>query len=176
MNINEINVKLERIIGKKIPNQRTIAKYLKEILQENEEIVAYATGVYDGKRMNLLTTNKRVIIFNKGLIRVTQVEIPIEKINSIGKYKGLISGKIHIWDSSSKIEINNVPKKQIEPFVNATNQQINNYKSFKIEVNNITEKDIADKIDKLAELHKEGVLTDYEFTMKKMELLEKIQK
>lgn len=53
---------------------------------------------------------------------------------------------------------------------------MNNYKSFKIEINKTVEKDVTDKIEKLATLHKEGELTDYEFAMKKMELLEKLKK
>ena len=33
-----------------------------------------------------------------------------------------------------------------------------------------------DKIERLAELYREGVLTEYEFATKKMELLEKLKK
>ena len=46
----------------------------------------------------------------------------------------------------------------------------------KIEHRYINEETIEDKIKKLAELHKDGILTDYEFATKKIELLEKIKK
>lgn len=175
--INEIDAQIKKILGYyRLINKKIINQYLQEILQDNEDIKAFALGVYENKQMNLVTTNKRVIIFNKGFIKCTQVEIPIEKINSIGQNIGLIYGEIHIWDSSSKISITKVPIKQVELFVKSTNEQLNNYKSFKIEVNKTVEKDITDKIEKLAELYKEGILTEYEFTIKKMELLENLKK
>ncbi len=176
-NVDEIDKKIKKLLGRYIlPNRNFTIKYLSEVLQSDEEIEAFAVGVVDGKRMNLLTTNKRVILFNKGLIRSMQIEIPIEKINSIGQQRGFLTGEIHIWDGSSQILINNVPVNQIGAFVDNTNQQINNYKSFKIEVNKTVEKDITDKIEKLSELYRDGVLTEYEFSMKKMELLEKLKK
>ncbi len=176
MKIDEIDARLQKILGKKLMNQKIIVKYLVGILQPNEQIEAFATGMFENKTMSLLTTNKRVIIFHKGLIGSTQIEIPIEKINSIGQKKGFLVGELHIWDGSSKIVITKVPVGQISKYVSATNDIINNYKTIKIEMNQTVEKDITDKIEKLAELHKEGILNDYEFATKKMELLEKIQK
>ena len=45
----------------------------------------------------------------------------------------------------------------------------------KIEHRHVTEETVEEQIKKLGELHKDGVLTDYEFSMKKMELLEKLK-
>lgn len=177
MTIQEVDRKIKQLLGYYIlPNRKIINQYLSEILCEDEEIKAFAMGMYENKNMNVVTTNKRVIIFNKGFIKCTQVEIPIEKINSIEKKIGLMYGEIHIWDSSSKILVNKVPSKQVEVFVKTTNEQMNNYKSFKIEVNKTVEKDIMDKIERLAGLQKEGILTEYEFATKKMELLEQLKK
>ena len=98
-NINEIDKKIKKILGKyKLTNQKIINQYLSETLQEDEEIVAFAVGSYENKKMNLLTTNRRIIIFNKGIIGCTQVEFPIEKINSIGQRRGIFMGEICIWD------------------------------------------------------------------------------
>lgn len=46
----------------------------------------------------------------------------------------------------------------------------------KIEHRYINEETAEDKIKKLSELYKEGILTEYEFVTKKMELLEKLNK
>lgn len=46
----------------------------------------------------------------------------------------------------------------------------------KIEHRYITEETIEEQIKKLGELYKDGILTDYEFSTKKMELLEKLKK
>ncbi len=45
----------------------------------------------------------------------------------------------------------------------------------KIEHKYITEKTVEEQIEKLADLHNNGALTDYEFATKKMELLEKLK-
>lgn len=45
----------------------------------------------------------------------------------------------------------------------------------KIEHRYITEEDVQDQIKKIAELYKDGVLTEYEYSIKKQELLEKIK-
>lgn len=45
----------------------------------------------------------------------------------------------------------------------------------KIEHRHIEEKSYEQKIDELSKLHKNGALTDYEYSMKKQELLEKIK-
>lgn len=176
---------IENIIDRKSPQKyvfagvevkKKIYNYINEMIRENEEVVALVNGAYEGKNMYLLATNKRIIIFNKGWLSSTQVEIPIEKINSIGQSKGIVFGEIHIWDGSSKIVITNVHKNDIAKFVKIANEQMDNYKSFKIEVSKTTERDTVDKIEKLAELHKEGTLTDYEFATKKMELLDNLKK
>lgn len=199
--IVEVERNLRKIVGdNKVSSKKTIIKYLSGILQENEEILAFAQGtyqkdrvnnkskrrrspttnknveIYGYMRMNLITTNKRVIIFNKQLTKVTQIEIPIERLEAINYCKGFLYGEIHISNSNFCISINRILKQFVEPFVNTTNKQMENYKSFKIEVNQTVERDITDKIEKLAELHKEGILTEYEFAIKKMELLEKLKK
>ena len=176
-NKKEIETQIKGVLGNyKLLTLNNIAFYLEKVIQDDEEIKAFVFGVYENEKMNLLTTNKRVIIFKVGIIKSSQIEIPIEKINSIAQSRGFMSGEIHIWDSSSKISLTKVPINLIDNFVKATNEQINNYKSFKIEVNKTIEQDITDKIEKLAGLHKEGILTDYEFSTKKMELLEKLKK
>lgn len=95
----------------------------------------------------------------------------------MSKYNGLFLGRIQIWnDSLSSAVIENVPKSDVSIFINKVNEQIDNYRNFSVEINQNIEKDITDKIKKLGELHKEKVLTDYEFSMKKMELLDKFKK
>jgi len=66
---------------------------------------------------------KRVIFLDKGMIfGLKQIEIPLEKINSIGHKKGLILGDIEIWDGASRMKIQNVQKDTLVPFVNAVNK------------------------------------------------------
>ena len=142
-------------------------------LRDDENILYFTRG----NGQSIFCTNKRIIILYINGMKQYQKQIPIEKISSIVTQTGLMYGKIKITDNaSSKIVIDKVVGDDAKIFVNKVNEQMENYKSFKIEINNTTEKDITDKIEKLAELHKEGILTDYEFATKKMELLEKLKK
>lgn len=58
---------------------------------------------------------------------------------------------------------------------NGKENYIENGTVTKIEHRYITEEDAMSKIQKLSELHEAGVLTDYEFSVKKQELLDKVK-
>lgn len=183
--IKEINGKIEKRkqelkkINSKCSCNRGVIKELNDIIDEREDIIYFTGGTYEKQYYNIFITNKRVIFLSSILLNTAQLQISIEKINSISKTKGLIVSKIKIWDGSGSItgvEIERVPTGDATIFVNKVNEQINNYKSFSIEVNKTVEKDIMDKIEKLSELYKDGVLTEYEFATKKLELLEKLKK
>lgn len=58
---------------------------------------------------------------------------------------------------------------------NGKENYIENGTVTKIEHRYITEEDAMSKIQKLSELHDAGVLTDYEFSIKKQELLDKVK-
>lgn len=150
-----------------------LAHTLNNIIEDNEEIKIISTGKYIKKDINILSTNKRVLIVNTG-ITPQRDEIRIDKINSLMLQSRGIIPELHIVVSGTEFIIENITKGQ--EFINIVNEQMDNYKSFNIEINKTIEKDITDKIERLEELHKEGVLTDYEFSTKKMELLEKLKK
>lgn len=146
---------------------------LKDSIQDDEDIKIICSGKYKNKQLEILSTNKRIIMVNTGIMPERN-EISIEKIDSMQlESKGLFIA-LHINVGSTKFIIENLSNYQ--EFMNVVNEQMNNYKSFKIEINKTVEKDVTDKIEKLAELHKEGILTEYEFATKKMELLESLKK
>lgn len=150
-----------------------LAHTLNNIIEDDEDIKIICTGKYNNKQLEILSTNKRILMVNSGIVP-QRSEIRIEKINSLILQSKGITTSLHIIVSGTEFIIENISKCQ--EFMNIVNEQINNYKSFKIEINRTTEKDITDKIQRLAELHKEGILTDYEFSTKKMELLEQLKK
>lgn len=128
--------------------------------------------------MNVIfVTNKKIILIDNVILNKGVQQVPMESISSISKERGVLLGKIKIINNSGKeMLIENVSTSEIDIFIKKVNEQKENYKSFNIEVNKTVERDITDKIEKLSELYKEGVLTEYEFATKKMELLEKLKK
>lgn len=156
---------------------KEVIKELNEQLRENEDIKYFTGGLYKKKYYNIFITNKSIIFISSDIFNKEQLQVPIEKITSISKKKGLLGGKIQIWEgSNSSVIIENIPTKSIDILVNKINEQMENYKSFNIEINKTLERDITDKIEKLSDLYKDGVLTEYEFSIKKMELLDKLKK
>lgn len=176
---NQITSRSEELkkINEKCSYNRGIVKELNNTLSPDEKIIYFTGGTYNSKNYNIFVTNRRVVFISSVAFNVEQFQIPIEKISSISTVKGLLTSNIKIWDGSAiGVEIYQVKNKQATIFVNKVNEQLENMKTFSIQVNKNIERDILDKIEKLSELCKDGILTEYEFNMKKMELLEKLKK
>lgn len=156
---------------------RGVVQELNNMLMENEEVVYFISGAYEKKLNVIFITNKKIILIDNVILNKGVQQVPIESISSISKERGVLLGKIKIINNSGKeMLIENVSTSEIDIFIKKVNEQKENYKSFNIEVNKTVERDITDKIEKLSELYKEGVLTEYEFATKKMELLDKLKK
>ncbi|AJD28050.1 PH domain-containing protein [Clostridium botulinum] len=98
-------------------------KFLPEVLREDEEIKYMTSGFLDGNTWLVTCTNKRVIFLDKGMIfGLKQKEIPLEKINSIAQQRGLLMGKLEIWDGASRMMIEQVSKDTLKPFIDAVNK------------------------------------------------------
>lgn len=77
---------LDRFKEVNVPELSGIKKEIKElsnILQENEIIMYGTRGSYDGGVWLITCTDKRILFLDKGMIKLKQVEIPIDKINSV---------------------------------------------------------------------------------------------
>ncbi len=147
-------------------------KYLPEILTDNEKILYLTSGLMDGNTWLITCTNRRVIFLDKGMVYgLKQVETPLERINSIQQKTGMMFGEIAIWDGSSKMEIKNVMKKTVKPFVEAVNKAIDAAKRSNSGGGSSATIDPAAQLEKFAELKNKGVITEKEFQAKKKELL-----
>lgn len=146
-------------------------KELPNIIQE-DEIITYATsGMLNGNTWLVVSTNKRVIFLDKGMIfGLKQIEIPLGKINSIGHKKGLILGEIEIWDGASKMNVTHVSKDTLVPFVNAVNKAREELNKPQAQIVN-QQVSSADEILKFKALLDQGIITLEEFNKKKKELL-----
>lgn len=146
-------------------------KEVKELTNiiSDDEVITYATsGVYEGHTWLVVSTSKRIIFLDKGMLfGVNQIEIPLSKVNAVKYRKGLFVGEIEIWDGASMFKVKNVLKKTLIPFVNAVNDSIE-----EIEKSQKSSKaSVADEIIKFKKLLDEGAITQEEFDNKKKELL-----
>lgn len=152
-------------------------KELPNILHDDEELLYITSGFLEGNTWLISCTNKRIIFLDKGMVfGLKQKEIPLDKINSIEHKTGLVLGEISIWDGASKIEIKNITKKTIKPMIDILNNSIQEFKnktnSFQQEnKQGLNEDDIISKLERLAKLKEQGILTEEEFLQGKAKIL-----
>ena len=124
----ELDLEYKRI-AKEVGDDRFFTKkelrYLPEILMEREQIVAFSSGIMDGKTWLITLTDKRVVFLDKGMLYgLKQTSIPISKISSVSGETGMMFGKITISTGSDEKCISKVWKKTVRPFTNRLNEII----------------------------------------------------
>lgn len=149
-------------------------KELPNIMYEGETIEYLMSGFLNGNTWLITCTNKRVLFLDKGMLfGCQQLEIPLEKINSIEAKKGLILGSITIWDGASPMKIDNVQKQSLQPFVKTVNNARESAKNSNFQSSRIVENkdDYISQLEKLAILKDKGIVTAEEFEAKKKQIL-----
>lgn len=180
--------KLEEIqmVIKSLPNGATFwngkeIKALPSILWEDETVEAVIGGVYNKGRGVLVSSNKRLLFVDKGLMWGLKVEdFPYDKISSIQYSKGLLMGEITIYTSGNKATIEGTDKQYCAQFCEQVRARITKISSsacaakdtsFPIEKTQ-NQGDLIEKIKHLGELKMQGILTDEEFALAKQKLLQ----
>lgn len=155
---------------------RKEVKELPNILWEDEELEKLVQGRY-GKGFGILAaTNKRLIFVDKGFLVGLRVEdFPYDKITSIQYETGLFFGKVTIFSSGNKAEIDNINKIYVRDFAEYIRARITTIKE---PVNMPTQRvdnsqDVITQIERLAKLKKDGILSEDEFIEQKKKLLKK---
>lgn len=175
MNHQDVLARLRDVNVTDLFGTKKEVKELPNILRNDETIMYATSGFVDGNTWLITCTNKRILFLDKGMIYgLKQVEIPIEKINSVSYSKGLMFGNITIHHGSDHMEIKQINKITLNPLVDAINNEIENLKGEKNDPIQSKELSysIADEIKKFKGLLDEGVITEDEFQTKKKELLE----
>lgn len=146
--------------------------YLPEILRENENIYGLTSGFYDGNTWLIVCTDSRLVFLDKGMIYgLKQVEIPLDKVNSIELKTGMFLADIIVWDGASKVKIENIDKGYAKKFVDIINNTLHFYKNKPIPSANSAVLDLPSQLEKLASLKDKGILTEDEFQEQKKKLL-----
>ena len=156
-----LNTNYNRRINKTI---KKIATYLENTIMPNEKILAVAyVNIYT------IVTDKRIIIkgANSSYINI----IPIEKITSLTQS----DSRIFINQSWVNLLSTNMATKVMNIINNEISKTQTVKSAIKIENKIVTEETIASQLKKLSDLHDAKVLNDFEYSMKKQELLEKMK-
>ncbi len=105
---------------------------------------------------------------------VKQIDVNLQNIVSVGGKTGLLFGEITISTSGQNYTIKNVMKAPVIPFTNLVNETRNNAtQSTQTNPQPVAanQDDVIAKIERLAKLKADGVLTDQEFQQQKQLIL-----
>ncbi|MGE0560467.1 MAG: PH domain-containing protein [Flavobacteriales bacterium] len=146
------------------------------MLAQDENLDNIIQGFYNNSIGILVSTNRRLIFIDKGLIYGLKVEdFPLDKISSIQYETGLIMGKLKIHTSANIAVIDKVDKNQVRNFAEFVRNKIESKsESQNTSSSTVVESDIFDKLEKLGKLKDSGVLSEEEFNDQKTKLLGKI--
>ena len=180
--------RLSKIVGDSPFGTKKEFFHLPEILNVGEKPLAVASGLMDGNTWLLTLTNQRVIFLDKGMFfGIKQVDVRLADIVSVGGKTGLMFGEIQVSTSGQDYVIKDVLKKVVIPFTNLINEARNNLHKqtlpqesaaeAQVPVSDSAEKDTLsfdermDKIERLADMKEEGILTEEEFQQQKQIIL-----
>lgn len=173
--LQEINEQIKNLDGFSRFFGKMEIKELPKILWEDEKIEKLVQGTYDKDMGILVATNKRLIFINKGIFKLKVEDFPYDKISSIQYEMKLLFGEITIYTSGNRAEIEQIQKDHVRSFceyVRARITSITEHKSSKPEtIYKSSHDDIIEKLERLATLKEQGILTEEEFVEQKKRIL-----
>jgi hypothetical protein len=150
-------------------------KELPKILWEDERVEQIIQGMYNNGNGVLVATNKRLVFVDKGLMFGLKVEdFPYDKITSIQYETGMLMGEITIFASGNKAEIKYLDKARTRVFAEFVRARITAASSHaSMSKDNAAPQadDVVSKLERLAALKSQGILTDEEFLDQKRKIL-----
>ena len=171
--LNEIKKQIQELKLSNISNYlgRKEINELPQILAESETIDNIAQGTYNNGQGILVSTNRRLVFVDKGLLYGLKVEdFPLDKITTIQYETGLLLGEIKIHTSGNIAKIDNVEKATARAFAEFIRNKLSQPKETTAPIIN-NQPDVYDQLEKLAKLKEQGILTQEEFDTQKKKLL-----
>jgi|688.fasta_scaffold85934_3 hypothetical protein len=176
--LEEINSQVSKIQGLHRLLVRKEIKELPDILWDNEQIENIIVGVYNNSNGVLVATGKRLIFIDKGLFSLKVEDFPYDKISSIQYEVGWMLGKLTIFSSGNKAVIEKISTGQTKTFAEWLRARISSDTKNNISASQQLQSqkyqedgDVISKLEKLAKLKKQGILTQDEFETQKSKLL-----
>lgn len=101
---------------------------LPQILEDNERILAITSGFVDKNTWLLVCTDRRVIFLDRGwLYGIKQIQMPLNRINSIDHEIGIAFGTISIWDGATRMTVGTILRSKVHYFVKVAKRAIEEY-------------------------------------------------
>ena len=99
--------------------------HLPKILMDEEQVLAFSSGLMDGNRWLIALTDRRVVFLDKGMFYGTRhTTVPIDKVSAVHGQTSLFYGKITIIAGGAEMTITQVMKHTVLPFTNKLQEVI----------------------------------------------------
>jgi hypothetical protein len=177
--LDEVKEQLNRLDTASAVLARKEIRELPNILWEGEAIRGAAQGVYNSHIGILVATDRRLIFVDKGMISLKVEDFPYDKVSSIQYQTGWIFGDITIFASGNRAQIKQIPKDAARAFAETVRNMISGGapapqappQSAPAPQAAGAGDDFMEKLEKLARLKEQGILTDEEFAEQKAKVL-----
>jgi Bacterial PH domain/Short C-terminal domain len=161
--------------------------YLPKILSEGENVLAVTSGFMQNRTWLAACTDRRILFIDRGMFFGTrQVQINLDRLQTIESDVGLFFGSIRVVDAGSAMSIGMVLKQSIAPFVRTVQDAMDQYKrnmaydmarattnAMSGATHNVAPKPgITDELERLAKLKADGHLSEAEYASAKTKLLQ----
>ena len=170
-------------INERVTSDKKVLLTLPEHLLENEVVFAFTQGITrelkTGSMSLIVLTNERFILLEKGVFfksRSVQ-SINLLNVSAVTAIEGWFMGKLSIDLGARIIRIDSCLKNTVSIVANIANrciQDLKNKKNVGSQVALHHEETPLEKLEKLANHHKMGALSDEEFNTEKQKLLTKV--
>ena len=171
----DINRQIEALPDTYIFWTKKEIRTLPKVLDKNERIVALTSGIVNSRTWLAVCTTRRLLFLNCNMfIGFEQVQMPLDRIQSIDQQFTLFFGSISVFDGVNVFYLRMVRKSSIMPFVKATEEAMYSFKHTQSDTVHTPAPqglDVASQLVKLAELKEKGYLTEVEFQAQKKKLL-----
>jgi hypothetical protein len=161
--------------------------YLPKILGDGEKLLAVTSGFMQNRTWLVVCTNRRVLFVDRGMFfGVKQVQINLDRLQTIEADVGLMFGSIRVVDAGSAMAVGMVLRSTIPHFVRTVQDAMDEYKrTMAYDMARATThamggshqpasagNSMINELERLAKLKSDGHLTDEEYLAAKTKLLQ----
>lgn len=146
-------------------------KQLPQVLLEGENIESLVYGRYHHRHGILVATNQRLIFLEKRLFSLHVETFDYHKIAAVGYSTGVLFGSLEIRISGNQLRISGIDKSRIQPLVHTIRQRIAQSMTESTKELPHLDDDILIKLERLARLKEQGVITTEEMLEQKKRIL-----
>jgi hypothetical protein len=167
----EVRAQIKRLGFKRIRSWMVLReiKQLPQVLLDGENIKSLVYGRYQHRHGILVATDQRLIFLEKRLFSLHVESFDYHKIAAVGFSTGILFGSLEIHVSGNHLRINGIDKTRIQPLVATIRKRIaQSTGPLKTET---LDDDILIKLERLARLKEQGVITSEELLEQKKRIL-----